>query len=224
MVFCRASYLENLPFDLAIDQSRHNMVQLDQMSDLFQSDPAYSQEVLMNFKECRAKFGSPYQIEKALGEGRLFKMAAGIYSETGDESEIEVLQAKYSNTVVSFDSAYFYYDMTDFIPEKYTLTVSNHARMPKDNRIRLFFVPENVLSVGLTTIDYNSSTIRIYDKERVLIDTVRMKGRMPPDQYKEVINYFRRCRDELDGSKFPEYLELFPHRERIMRTIDAEVF
>ena len=40
VVFCRASYLENLPFDLAIDQSRHNMVQLDQMSDLFPSDPA----------------------------------------------------------------------------------------------------------------------------------------------------------------------------------------
>ena len=180
--------------------------------------------MLLNFKECKVRFGSPYQIGKALKDGRLFKMGKGVYSESGDESEIEVLQAKYRNAVVSFDSAYFYYDMTDYVPEKYTLTIPDHARPIRDDRIKLFFVPENVLMVGVTSIDYNGSKIRIYDKERLLIDTARMKGRMPADQYKEVINNYRRIRDELDGSKFPEYLELFPHRDRIMQIIDMEVF
>ena len=180
--------------------------------------------MLLNFKECKVRFGSPYQIGKALKDGRLFKMGKGVYSESGDESEIEVLQAKYRNAVVSFDSAYFYYDMTDYVPEKYTLTISDHARPSRDDRIKLFFVPENVLMVGVTSIDYNGSKIRIYDMERLLIDTARMKGRMPTDQYKEVINNYRRIRDELDGSKFPEYLELFPHRDRIMQIIDMEVF
>ncbi len=50
------------------------------------------------------------------------------------------------------------------------------------------------------------------------------EGAAVPDQYKEVINYYRQIRDDLDGSKFPEYLELFPHRERIMQIIDTEVF
>ena len=109
-------------------------------------------------------------------------------------------------------------------PEKYTLTISDHARPIKDSRIRLSFVPENVLMVGMTSYDYNGSRIRIYDKERLLIDTARMKGRMPPDLYKEVINHYRQIKDELDGSKFPEYLEPFPHRDRIMQVIDTEVF
>jgi predicted transcriptional regulator of viral defense system len=170
------------------------------------------------------RFGSAYQIEKALRDGRLFKMEKGVYSESGNESEIEVLQAKYPNTVVSFDSAYFYYDMTDYVPEKYTLTIPDHARPIHDIRIKLPFVPERVLLVGVTTFDYNDSKIRIYDKERLLIDTARMKGRMPPDLYKEVVNHYRQIKDELDGSKFPEYLELFPHRERIMQIIDTEVF
>ena len=108
--------------------------------------------------------------------------------------------------------------------EKYTLTIPDHARPISDARIKLSFVPENVHLVGVTTFDYNDSKIRIYDKERLLIDTARMKGRLPPDQYKEVINYYRQIRDDLDGSKFPEYLELFPHRERIMQIIDTEVF
>ena len=180
--------------------------------------------MLLNYNECKMRFGSAYQIEKALKEGCLFKMDKGVYSESGDESEIEVLQAKYPNTVVSFDSAYFYYDMTDYVPEKYTFTIPDHARPIRDARIKLFYVPENVLTVGVASIDYNGSKIRIYDKERLLIDTARMKGRMPTDQYKEVINNYRRIRDELDGSKFPEYLELFPHRDRIMQIIDMEVF
>ncbi len=180
--------------------------------------------MLLNFNECKMRFGSAYQIEKALRDGRLFKMEKGVYSESGNESEIEVLQAKYPNTVVSFDSAYFYYDMTDYVPEKYTLTIPDHARPIHDIRIKLSFVPERVLLVGVTTFDYNDSKIRIYDKERLLIDTARMKGRMPPDLYKEVVNHYRQIKDELDGSKFPEYLELFPHRERIMQIIDTEVF
>ncbi len=180
--------------------------------------------MLLNFNECKMRFGSAYQIEKALRDGRLFKMEKGVYSESGNESEIEVLQAKYPNTVVSFDSAYFYYDMTDYVPEKYTLTIPDHARPIHDIRIKLPFVPERVLLVGVTTFDYNDSKIRIYDKERLLIDTARMKGRMPPDLYKEVVNHYRQIKDELDGSKFPEYLELFPHRERIMQIIDTEVF
>ena len=53
--------------------------------------------MLVNYNECKIRFGSAYQIEKALRDGRLFKMDKGVYSESGDESEIEVLQAKYPN-------------------------------------------------------------------------------------------------------------------------------
>lgn len=180
--------------------------------------------MLIDFKTCKSRFGSPYQIEKAVREGRIFKMAVGVYSDDGTESEIEVMQKKYPRAIVSFDSAYFYYDMTDYIPERYTLTIGNHAHLVRDERIRFFFVPEVVLDVGVTTINYEGAIIKIYDKERLLIDTVRMKGRLPIDQYKEVVNHYRACRDTLDASKFPEYLEHFPQRNRIMRIIDEEVY
>ncbi len=180
--------------------------------------------MLIDFKTCKARFGSPYQIEKAVRDGRIFKMASGVYSDDGTESEIEIMQMKYPRAIVSFDSAYFYYDMTDYIPEQYTLTIGNHSHLVRDERIRFFFVPEAVLDIGSTVIDYNGAKIKIYDKERLLIDTARMKCRLPTDQYKEVVNYYRACRDKLDASKFPEYLEHFPQRDRIMRIIDEEVY
>ena len=180
--------------------------------------------MLIDFKTCKARFGSPYQINKAIRDGRIFKMDKGVYSDDGSESEIEVIQMKYPRAIVSFDSAYFYYDMTDYSPDQYTLTIENHAHLVRDERVRFFFVPEEVIDVGVAMFNYDGANIRIYDKERLLIDTARMKARMPADQYKEVVNHYRACRDTLDASKFPEYLERFPHRDRIMRIIDEEVY
>ena len=180
--------------------------------------------MLFNYKNCRESYGSPYQIEKAIREGRLFKMETGVYSDTGKEGEIEVLLERYPAAIVSFESAYFYYDMTDYIPEKYVFVTGNHARLIADDRIRQCFVPEDVLEVGKTVIDYDGAQIRIYDLERLLIETARMKNRMPNDQYKEIIAFYRRERDKLDASKLPEYLERFPHRDRIMGIIDEEVY
>lgn len=180
--------------------------------------------MLFDFKACKERYGSPYQIEKAIRSGALHKMDVGVYSDTGAESEVEVLQAKYPATIVSFDSAYFYYDMTDYIPETYTLVTGNHAKPIKDDRIRQFYVPENVLDVGKTIIEYEDAKIRIYDKERLLIETARMKNRLPSDQYKEIVAYYRAHVNEIEGGKISEYLELFPHRDRILSIIDTEVF
>ena len=179
--------------------------------------------MLIDFKTCKARFGSPYQIEKAVREGRIFKMAAGIYSEDGTESEIEVLQMKYPRAIVSFDSAYFYYDMTDYIPEQYTLTIENHAHLVRDERVRFYFVPEEVLDVGATTLDYDGAKIKIYDKERLLIETARMRTKMPQDLYHEVIGNFRRIAEDLYPAKMEDYLDSFPKRDVILNVIRREV-
>lgn len=180
--------------------------------------------MLFDYKSCKKRYGSPYQIEKATKEGRLFKMEKGVYSDTGKEGEIEVLQVRYPTAIVSFESAYYYYDMTDWIPEQYTFVTGNHAHLITDDRIRQFFVPEEVLEIGKTEIDYDGAKIRIYDLERLLIETARMKNRMPTDQYKEVIEFYRREREKLAAWKFTEYLARFPHRDRIMGIIDEEVY
>ena len=180
--------------------------------------------MLMDYKTCFGRFGSAYRIEKAIRDGRLFKMDVGVYSDSGSESEIAVLLAKYPQAVVSFESAYFYYDMTDYIPERYSLVTGNHVHSIRDERVKQYFVPESQLEVGKTELEYEGDKIRIYDLERLLIETVRMKNRMPSDQYKEVIGWYRGKTGELDGAALSEYLTLFPHRERIMSIIDTEVY
>ena len=106
--------------------------------------------MLLRFSDCKERFGSPYQIEKAVREGRLFKMAPGVYSESGEESEIEVLQARYPKSVLSLDSAYYYYDMTDEVPEQYVLVTADNAPRISDPTVRQLYVPAGALMVVAT--------------------------------------------------------------------------
>ena len=66
--------------------------------------------------------------------------------------------------------------------------------------------------------------IRIYDKERLLINLVKNKNRIAYDYYKEIIENYRKIRDELDVYKIEEYASVFPNSEKIMEMIQDEVF
>ena len=151
-------------------------------------------------------------------------MSAGIYSDTGKESELEVLQFAYPRTVITLDSAYFYYDLTDVIPDVYHLATPANSMPIQDERIRQYYVPTSVLSLGVVNIEYEGEKIRSYDLERLLIETARMKGRLPTDLYKEVILAFRKRAESLSTEKIGEYLVGFPRRNRIEDILYEEVF
>ena len=180
--------------------------------------------MLLRFQDCMKRFGSPYQIEKAVREGRLFKMTPGVYSETGEESEIEVLQARYPKAVLTLDSAYYYYDMTDEVPELYVLATADNAPRIKESTVRQVYVPYEALMAGAVKYDYEGESLRIYDIERLLVETARMKNLMPADLYKDIILWYRANLLRLDSSKIGEYAVTFPHKDRIMSIIDAEVY
>ena len=179
---------------------------------------------LMGYKTCGERFGSPYQIEKAIEDGRLFKMEPGVYSDDGSESEVEVLQWRYPESVITLGTAYYYYDLTDVIPETYDFLTARNARRIQDDRIHQYYIPAEVLKVGMVVRDCNGERIRTYDLERLVIETARMKCSLPSDLYKEVISAFRKRTDEIVPAKIGEYLERFPKRDLIERIIDEEVF
>ena len=91
---------------------------------------------LYNYRTCQERFGSPYKIGRALSDGRLHKMDKGVYSDSGRETELEVLQFKYPDSVVTLGTAYYFYDMTDVVPEEYDFVTARSDGRIKDDRIR----------------------------------------------------------------------------------------
>ena len=178
----------------------------------------------LNYAECRKRFGSPYQIERAVADGRIMKIEPGVYSDGGRVSELATIQFKYPKGILSFDSAYFYYDLTDVIPDAYHLSTPANAPAINDPRVKQHYIPAAIHSTGIAEITYCGDRVRTYDLERLLIDTARMKSKLPSDLYKEVIMAFRSRSSSLSEEKIGTYLQLFPKRNLIERILYEEVF
>ena len=65
--------------------------------------------------------------------------------------------------------------------------------------------------------------LRIFDKERLLIETIRMRTKMPLDLYHEVIGSYRKEVGVLYPAKIEDYLESFPKKNVIFDAIKREV-
>ncbi len=179
--------------------------------------------MLFSYKECLDKYGSDYQIKKELTENRLFKIEKGVYSDKEHYSELELISFKYPDAIFTGVSACFYYDLTDYIPTEYNLaTRRNHTRI-KEKNVKQYFVKDNLFEQELTKLEYDGVTIRVPTKERLLVDLIRLKSRIPFDLYKEVINNYRRLIFQLDFLAIEEYAENFKNGEAISDAIQLEV-
>lgn len=181
--------------------------------------------MVMNFTDCREKYGGRYRIEQLVRMGKLYKVGIGLYSDTPECSEIEMLMARYPKAVVTLQSAYYYYDLSDSIPEMVHLATDRNASKIYDERIVQHFMPVGTIEIGVVSGKLGGDNVaRIFDKERLLIETARNKTKLPYDLYKEVIESFRRIRNELYPAKLTDYLEIFPKKDSLLRTIESEVF
>ena len=63
------------------------------------------------------------------------------------------------------------------------------------------------------------TTIRLYSKERLLIELIRNKNKLPFDYYKEIISNYRNKIYELDEEWLEENIGKFSGRKKIFDTI-----
>ena len=126
--------------------------------------------------------------------------------------------------MITLDSAFFYQGLTDIIPESVHVSTDRTSSRIADKRIIQHFVPGKILRVGVAEITYNNSKITTYDLERLSIDVVRMKTKLPYELYKGVILSLRSRSNEIYPAKIDDYLDNFPYRESIADTIRKEIF
>lgn len=179
--------------------------------------------MLLTYQECIEKYGSDYKLKKELGSGNLFMKEKGVYSTLRYVSEIDVIMLKYTKTVCTGKSAFYYHSLTDVIPDHYYLATRRTDTRIKDPRIIQSFLKDDIFDAGITEIQYNNSTIRIYDKERMLIELLRFRFKMPMDYYKEIINNYRKLSFSLDFGLVEDYAAMFKSCAKLMNMIQMEV-
>lgn len=181
-------------------------------------------KMLYTHKELLKTYKSNYQIEKAVNEQKIFKIEKGIYSDKKNVHYLEVITKKYPEAIITGESAYYYHNLTDVIPDRIYLATKREASRIRDKRIKQILVSDNLFELGKENIVFEGVSITIYNKEKMLIELIKNKSSIPFDYYKEVILNYRNIVDDLQNWKIEQYLENYSLEERILDIIQKEVF
>ena len=167
---------------------------------------------------------STYQLNKAIENRELFKIDNGLYSDVEYVNPLEIISKKYPNAVFTSDSAYYYYDLTDVVPDYFYLATKRTDSRINDDNIKQVFIPNDLFELGKTQIEVENIKFNIYDEERMLVELIRKKNIIPFDYYKEIITNYRKKTDQLDIYKIQEYISHYKNETSLYDTLMYEVF
>ena len=180
--------------------------------------------MLLSYSECMERWQSDYQIKKRIQNGTLFRIEKGIYSDKQEVSTLAVITKKYPDSIFTLDSAFYYHGLTDVIPDEYCIATDSHSIALRDNRVKQVYVPSECLELGVMQMQRLDALFRIYDRERLLIELLRYKNKLPYDYYKEILGNYRGLLYELDIERIQVYAERFPKSKMITEALEREVF
>ena len=162
-----------------------------------------------------------YSIRKKVTSGELFILERGIYSTDSDNSFVDevYISKKYPNAIITGLSAFYIYDLTDHIPDYFYLSTEQHSFPIRRKDVKQSYQDSSFFEVGVTTKQFDSGSIRIYDLERLLIEIIRLKEKCPRELYYEVISSFRRIKNKIDFYKVNKYLESFSNGDSLLQKI-----
>ena len=178
---------------------------------------------ILSRTECLSRYGSDYFIKQQIKDGKLFRIEKGIFSDCRYVPENAVICHKYPQGIITLQSAFFHYGLTDIIPEVCNLATDMDAAKIRDARVHQYFQPRGFLSDGAVTDHEHDFPIRIYSRERLLIELLRYKNKLPFDLYKEVLLNYRKMIPQLNIQDVQDYANTSPKRNMIMETLQMEV-
>ena len=179
--------------------------------------------MLLSYRECLEKYGTDYKIKKSVQEGKLYVKEKGLYSDKRYVPELEIISKKYPNAIITLNSAFYYYGLTDTIPDFYYVATPKNTRKISDTRVKQIYENSEAFSMGKTTMEYDGVDIVIYNKERLLVELMRNKRKFSFDLYKELITRYRRMINEMDIGAVTEYAYELPKTNMVMETLRLEV-
>ena len=179
--------------------------------------------MIYDYQNCIEKFGSNYKLNEAIDNSLIFKIEKGVYSDHKSVSDLEYISFVRKDAIVTLKTASYIYNLTDEVPLVYDLAIDRDASKTKFERVKVhyYYQPKEILNIGVENYNYNGVEIKIYDKERLLIEIMRYASKLPFDFYKEVVTNYRKI--DLDIERIESYLGSFKLSNRIMSKIRLEV-
>lgn len=180
--------------------------------------------MLKTREQCIKEYGSDYLINQKIAKGELYRIDRRVLSDDINVPEVALLSFKYQNAVITLETALYIYGLSDEIPDYCYMATKRESAPIIDKRIKQIFVPKNILDLGKVEHMYKGYKIFIYSKERLLIELIRYKNKLPFNYYKENIRNYRKILPQLNIELINQYAEAVPKSDRIINILRMEVF
>ena len=179
--------------------------------------------MLYGYDDMLGRYGSAYQIGKAVDSGAIYKIARGLYSDERHPDPNAVACALWPQAVLTMDSAFYLHGLTDVVPELVHLATPRNSTRIRDVRIRQYFMEPALMAVGVETTAEKGAAIRTFTRERMLVELLRNAGTLPLDYYKELIASYRKIANDLDMREIEDCLALYKRADSLFDMMQKEV-
>lgn len=175
-------------------------------------------------KDLLEKYKTRYNISKALKNKKIIKIGHGIYSDKDIINPLVIISKKYSSAIITMNSAFYYYKLTDVKPKKIYVATNRNSNTINNKKVVQIRVSKEILNQGEDFTIIDGDIIKIYNKERLLVELIRKRNSLPYDYYKEIILNYSKIVDELDVNKIEEYLALYKNESNLKNTLFEFIF
>ena len=175
--------------------------------------------MLYRYKELLDKYGNNYQIKKQIANGTIIKKGNKLYSDNNSNNITDLIAKKYPNAVITGLTAYYSYNLYhQNSPVVYVATPRDTTKITNET-IHQYFVAKKIYNIGIITLDFNGSMVKIYNKEKLLIELIRNKDNYLQAQYDTILNNYKTIINKLNKNTVEEYLTYYPYNKKLKEEV-----
>lgn len=179
--------------------------------------------MLYRYDDMLERYGSAYQIGRAVGAGKVYKVARGVYSDERHPDPAAVVCALYPQAALTMDSAFYLHGLTDVVPELVHMATPRNSTRIRDVGVRQYYMLPSLMGTGVQSMESGGYAVRVFSRERMLVELLRNAGTLPMDYYRELIGSYRRIADELDMREVEDSLALYRRSDSLFDMMQREV-
>lgn len=182
--------------------------------------------MVYTWKEIVKIEGNINKAYKSIENRKYKKVSYGVYvDDSGLISELEQIFVRYPKATLTLQSAFDYYELSDYVPDKYYLVTPYNSHTIKNDKVLQSYMDEELIEVGRQKISTHYGYIYIFDKERMLIELFRLKAKLPKEYFLEVVSSYRllKSKDAISFKKISDYCMKMTRGQRLLKDIQEMI-
>lgn len=162
-------------------------------------------------------------LSKMVKENIIEKIDRGIYvTKDYEYDEYYLFQLKYPKTVFSYNTALYFYEMTDRTPIKIDVSIShNYNPHMFKNMVNVYRINEDIFELGIVEKKSpQGMKVRVYNLERTICDVIKDKNSIDIEIRNKAIKKAIKCK-EFNASKMFEYAKKMNIYDKVKNYMEA---